>query len=138
MNNPTSAMSAMPTLRPYQQEAGRAIVRSALREEGRSFSVEIARRGRKNELSDQIEAFLLVASAGRAVDAIKCAPTFRPRALIRLHRLWARLCAARIAPQAVLEEQAGDPAGQSPPALPLRGAGRERGRAHGGAAAGSG
>ena len=104
MNNPTSAMSAMPTLRPYQQEAGRAIVRSALRGEGRSFSVEIARRGGKNELSDQIEAFLLVASAGRAVDAIKCAPTFRPQAVIRLQRLWARLCAARIAPPAVLEE----------------------------------
>ena len=95
---------AMPTLRPYQQEAGRAIVRSVLRNEGRSFSVEIARQGGKNELSAQIEAFLLLAAAGHAVDAIKCAPTFRPQALISLRRLWARLRTAKLAPPAVLEE----------------------------------
>ena len=46
-------------LRPYQIEAGRAIVESVRSGAGRSFSVEMARQGGKNELSAQLEALLL-------------------------------------------------------------------------------
>ncbi len=99
-----AARSALPRLRPYQAEAGRAIVGSVLRGEGRSFSVEIARQGGKNELSAQIEAFLLMTNAGRSVDGIKCAPTFQPQAKISLQRLLARLRGAGLAPPAELEE----------------------------------
>lgn len=84
-------VEAMPRLRPYQRDAARAVLRSVLRGEGRSFSVLVARQGGKNELSAQIELLLLAANRERAVDAIKCAPTFSPQCRISLRRLWARL-----------------------------------------------
>jgi len=84
-------------LRPYQVEAGRAILDSALNRKGLTFSVEIARQGGKNELSAQLELLLLAANLGRPLDAIKCAPTFRPQALISLRRLWSRIAAAGLA-----------------------------------------
>lgn len=86
--------TSLPPLRPYQVEAGRAILDSALNGKGLSFSVEIARQGGKNELSAQLELLLLAANLGRPLDAIKCAPTFRPQALISLRRLWSRIAAA--------------------------------------------
>ena len=46
-------------LRDYQCEAARAIVASVAAREGRSFSVQIARQGGKNELSAQVELLLL-------------------------------------------------------------------------------
>jgi hypothetical protein len=90
-------------LRPYQVEAGRAIVASALGGKGLSFSVEIARQGGKNELSAQIEAFLLTARADRQTDAVKCAPTFDPQCRISMRRLWSRLLEAGLAPLATKE-----------------------------------
>ena len=62
-------------LRDYQREAARAIVASAGARDGRSFSVQIARQGGKNELSAQIEILLLMMFGARG-DIIKCAPTF--------------------------------------------------------------
>ncbi len=52
-------------LRPYQVEAGRAILDSVLRRRGLSFSVEVARQGGKNELSAQLEALLLTLHLGQ-------------------------------------------------------------------------
>jgi hypothetical protein len=75
-------------LRPYQVEAARAIVTSVCERRGDSISVEIARQGGKNELSAQVELLLLMLSAARDVDAIKCAPTFRPQLAISMRRLW--------------------------------------------------
>ncbi|MFQ5879779.1 MAG: hypothetical protein ACE5IZ_06385 [Dehalococcoidia bacterium] len=86
-----------PPLRPYQVEAGRAIVESVFGRQGRTISVMMARQAGKNELSAQVEALVLAAHAHRALDAIKCAPTFRPQAKISLHRLWARLLEAGLA-----------------------------------------
>jgi hypothetical protein len=83
----------LPALRPYQREAARAILGSVLRGEGRSFSVLFARQGGKNELSAQIELVLLLAYHDRAVEAIKCAPTFVPQGRVSRNRLWARLTA---------------------------------------------
>lgn len=93
-----------PLLRPYQMEAGRAILRSVLGREGSSISVMMARQAGKNELSAQVEALLLAGHAGQAVDAVKCAPTFQPQAQISLRRLWTRLHEAGLGPLAVREE----------------------------------
>ncbi|MHB8377054.1 MAG: phage terminase large subunit family protein [Dehalococcoidia bacterium] len=104
--------SAIPRLRPYQCEAGRAVLSSVFNPDGRygrhgrSISVQIARQGGKNELSAQIELLLLTA-AGHRGDVIKCAPTFHPQLQVSRRRLWARIAqaglrnAARLEPNAV-------------------------------------
>lgn len=53
--------------------------------------MEISRQGGKNELSAQLELFLLTLSMAGGGDMIKASPTFRPQALISLGRLKARL-----------------------------------------------
>src|SRR5579864_3432327 len=95
---PVSQSSPLPVLRPYQLEAGRAILRSVRRRLGLSFSVEIARQGGKNELSAQIELLLLLWNRGG--DLIKCAPTLTPQGRISLERLWLRLQDAGLVPPA--------------------------------------
>jgi hypothetical protein len=102
----TFARAAFPwkqRLRPYQIEAGRAILESVLRGRGLSFSVELARQGGKNELSAQLEALLLTLHAGRDVDGVKCAPTFEPQGRISLRRLWSRLAEAGLSRIATIE-----------------------------------
>jgi len=78
-------------LRPYQVEAGLAILESVAAGRGLSFSVEIARQGGKNELSAHLEAYLLTKHAAREIDAVKCAPTFDPQGRLSLRRLQSRL-----------------------------------------------
>ena len=78
-------------LRPYQVEVARAVLDSVFNHRGLTISVEMARQGGKNELSAQLEAFLLVANMLRAVDSVKCAPTFEPQCRISMRRLWTRL-----------------------------------------------
>jgi hypothetical protein len=78
-------------LRPYQVEAARAVLDSVFNRRGLTISVEMARQGGKNELSAQLEAFLLVANMLRGVDGVKCAPTFEPQCRISMRRLWTRL-----------------------------------------------
>lgn len=83
--------AAIPPLRPYQLEAGRAIIDSALNGRGLTFTVVMARQAGKNELSAQLEMMLLLRNAARSVDGIKCAPTFDPQCRISLRRLSARM-----------------------------------------------
>jgi hypothetical protein len=78
-------------LRPYQVEVARAVLDSVLNHRALTISVEMARQGGKNELSAQLEAFLLVANMLRSVDSVKCAPTFEPQCRISMRRLWIRL-----------------------------------------------
>jgi hypothetical protein len=85
----TSAL-AMP-LRAYQAEARRAVLTSVQSQAGRSFSVEVARQGGKNELSAHIELELLLRYRRHDVTLIKAAPTFEPQARISLDRLWDRI-----------------------------------------------
>jgi Terminase RNaseH-like domain len=87
----TRTRATLPPLRWYQQEAFDAIVGSVEREDGLSFSIEVARQGGKNELSARLERHLLVANCDRDVTAVKAAPTLRPQALISYRRLWSRL-----------------------------------------------
>ena len=62
--------TGLPRLRPYQAEAGRAIVAAALEGRGLTFTVVMARQAGKNELSAVLELFLLQRNAWRAVDGI--------------------------------------------------------------------
>ena len=78
-------------LRPYQTEVGRAVMESVLRRRGRMFTVEMARQGGKNELSAQLELFLLTMHAVSGGSLVKAAPTFLPQALISMQRLKQRL-----------------------------------------------
>jgi hypothetical protein len=84
-------LAVVPALRSYQLEAGRAIIDSALNGRGLTFTVVMARQAGKNELSVQLELFLLLRNAGRSLDGIKCAPTFDPQCRISLRRLSARM-----------------------------------------------
>ncbi|GIW05543.1 MAG: hypothetical protein KatS3mg060_0348 [Dehalococcoidia bacterium] len=81
----------MPALRPYQREPLRAILRSILARDGRTFSIMMSRQAGKNELSAQLEVGLLVRFAAQGGDGIKASPTFRPQTLTSLARLIARL-----------------------------------------------
>lgn len=84
--------------RPYQMEAGRAVLDSVFGGRGLTISVIVARQGGKNELSAQLEVLLLTAHMLTDADAIKCAPTFRPQALLSMRRLWTRLQEAGLGP----------------------------------------
>ena len=84
-------MAVQQQLRPYQQEAGRAVLDSVRRRRGLTFTVEIARQGGKNELSAQLELLLLTLAMSDGGKLVKAAPTFKPQALLSLQRLRDRL-----------------------------------------------
>ncbi len=92
-----------PRLRPYQVEVLRAVLASVHGGRWLSFSVMMSRQAGKNELSAQLEAYLLIRHHAQDVESVKCAPTFRPQAQISLRRLWARLQAAGLGRLARLE-----------------------------------
>ncbi len=93
----------IPPLRPYQREAAEAILESALHGRGLTFTIVMARQAGKNELSAEVELTLLVRNALRAVDGIKCAPTFEPQGRISLSRLWQRIVRGGVEDHAGLE-----------------------------------
>ena len=78
-------------LRPYQLEPAAAIIDSVRNNSGLSFTVEMARQAGKNELSAQLEAYLLTLYQKTAKNLIKCAPTFKPQVINSKQRLEARL-----------------------------------------------
>ncbi|MBI2913573.1 MAG: hypothetical protein HYY03_06605 [Chloroflexi bacterium] len=96
--------SRLPPLRPYQLEAGRAILDSVLNRRGLTFTVVMARQAGKNELSAQVELLLLTKHARQALDGVKCAPTFEPQGQISLRRLWSRIVQAGLEPLAARED----------------------------------
>ena len=76
-------------LRPYQLEPARAILDSVLRRRGHTFTVMMSRQAGKNELSAQLEAYLLNLFQRRGGAIVKAAPTFRPQivnSMLRLER----------------------------------------------------
>ncbi len=99
-----AAPAPLSPLRPYQVEAGRAIVDSVARGRGLTFSVEVARQGGKNELSARLELLLLATHMHRDVSLVKAAPTLHPQALISLRRLWSRIQEAGLGAWAAREE----------------------------------
>ena len=96
-------MEGMPRLRPYQAQAFHAIEESVRGGLGRTFSVMVSRQGGKNELSAQLELFLLLSNLDREADGVKCAPTFEPQGRVSLRRLWSRLQAVCVGSLAALE-----------------------------------
>lgn len=78
-------------LRPYQVAVARSVTESILSHAGRTFSVEIARQGGKNELSAHLEVLLMTMFIAKGGTAIKCSPTFKPQTLISMSRLKDRL-----------------------------------------------
>ncbi|MGE5617674.1 MAG: hypothetical protein ACM3US_00275, partial [Sphingomonadaceae bacterium] len=66
-------------LRPYQLEPARAILDSVLHRKGLTFTVMMARQAGKNELSAQLELYLLNLFQRRGGNIVKCAPTFKPQ-----------------------------------------------------------
>jgi hypothetical protein len=82
----------MPELYPYQNHIVNTICNSVDENKGYTFSVEIARQGGKNEISAQLERFLLIGFARKAPqNLIKCSPTFKPQTVISMSRLQDRL-----------------------------------------------
>ena len=78
-------------LRPYQEEVARAVLQSIHDHAGRTFSVEIARQGGKNELSAHLELLLLTMHMAAGGTLVKCSPTFKPQTVISMARLRDRL-----------------------------------------------
>jgi hypothetical protein len=74
-------------LRPYQLEPARAIADSVASRSGLTLTVMMPRQAGKNELSAQLEAFLLSRHREQRGTLVKCAPTFRPQLHTSIHRL---------------------------------------------------
>lgn len=78
-------------LRRYQLRPAREILRSILRGEGREFAVLMARQAGKNELSGQLEAYLLNLFRRRGGQIVKASPTYKPQTINSILRLTQRL-----------------------------------------------
>jgi hypothetical protein len=74
-------------LRVYQMEAARAILASIERRDGAIFTVMMARQMGKNELSAQLEAWLLRVLQYGGVSLVKASPTLRPQGMLSKRRL---------------------------------------------------
>jgi len=76
-------------LRGYQMEPARAIVDSVLHRRGLTFAVVMSRQAGKNELSAQLEAYLMnLFQHTRGASLVKAAPTYKPQTInskLRLH-----------------------------------------------------
>jgi hypothetical protein len=83
-----SALVVGRPLGQYQLEAGLAISRAVLGGEGGTFSVRMARQAGKNELSAQLEGYLLTLCGRHGGGSIvKAAPTFEPQLVTSKLRL---------------------------------------------------
>jgi hypothetical protein len=78
-------------LRPYQLEPARAICESVLHGHGRQFAVMMSRQAGKNELSGQLEAYLLNLYRLVGGQIVKASPTFKPQTVNSILRLQDRL-----------------------------------------------
>ena len=78
-------------LRGYQLEPASAIVNSVLRGRGLNFAVMMSRQAGKNELSAQLEAYLLNLYTRRGGQIVKASPTYKPQTLNSILRLTDRL-----------------------------------------------
>jgi len=69
-------------LRQYQLEPASAIVDSVLRRRGLSFAVVMSRQAGKNELSAQLEAYLMnLHQQCRGAQLVKASPTYKPQTI---------------------------------------------------------
>ncbi len=69
-------------LRAYQLEPARAIIESVLGRRGLTFAVVMARQAGKNELSAQLEAYLMnLYQQVRGAQLVKASPTYKPQTI---------------------------------------------------------
>ena len=78
-------------LRPYQLEPARAILDSVLQGRGDTFAIMMSRQAGKNEMSGQLEAYLLNLYQRRGGQIVKASPTFKPQTVNSILRLCDRL-----------------------------------------------
>jgi len=78
-------------LRRYQLEPAQAILKSVLHRRGLTFVVMMARQAGKNEMSAQLEAYLLNLFQRAGGSIVKASPTFKPQTVNSLRRLRSRL-----------------------------------------------
>ncbi len=78
-------------LRAYQLEPARAILDSILHNRGLTFAVMMARQAGKNELSGQLETYLLNLYRRAGGQIVKASPTFKPQTINSILRLTDRL-----------------------------------------------
>lgn len=74
-------------LRQYQLEPALAILDSVFHGGGRTFTVMMSRQAGKNELSAQLEAYLLTRFQRRGGTIVKAAPTYQPQIANSVQRL---------------------------------------------------
>jgi hypothetical protein len=78
-------------LRSYQREPAEAILDSILNGRGMTFAVMMSRQAGKNELSGQLEAYLMNLYQRKGGQIVKASPTFKPQTINSLLRLCDRL-----------------------------------------------
>ncbi|MFO7780734.1 MAG: hypothetical protein R6W94_03835 [Spirochaetia bacterium] len=78
-------------LRRYQLRPAEAVLRSVLEHQGPTFAVMMSRQPGKNELSAQLEAYLLNLYRLRGGQIVKGSPTFKPQTVNSILRLTDRL-----------------------------------------------
>jgi hypothetical protein len=77
-------------LRPYQLEAAKAVLASVFGRRGEQVSVMMSRQAGKNELSAQLEAYLMNLHIKAGGTIVKAAPTYQPQLVAsRLRLEWA-------------------------------------------------
>lgn len=86
-----SAYVVQKELRHYQLEPARAMINSVLNAKGLAFAVVFSRQAGKNELSAQVEAYLLNLFQRRGGFMVKAAPTYKPQLINSKLRLEATL-----------------------------------------------
>jgi hypothetical protein len=86
-----SRLVAGKPLRSYQLEPAQAILQSVLDGRGLTFVVMMSRQAGKNELSGQLEAYLLNLYQRRGGQIVKASPTFKPQTINSILRLMDRL-----------------------------------------------
>lgn len=79
------------TLRPYQVEPAKAILKSIREQQGLSFVVIISRQSGKDELVANLKAYLLTRFADYEVGIVEANPTYKPQTINAIDRLEARL-----------------------------------------------
>src|SRR5688500_379578 len=82
---------AQVALRVYQVDAARSIARAVGEGDGRRFAVVFARQSGKDEMLEQLEAYLLCAHSLRGGSIVVTNPTLSPQGLIGKRRLLDRL-----------------------------------------------
>ena len=78
-------------LRAYQTEPARAILDSVLSNRGDTIAVMMSRQAGKNELSGQLEAYLMNLYRRKGGQIVKASPTFKPQTINSILRLTDRL-----------------------------------------------